>query len=147
MQIGVKFTDASGVTKWTTSQVPLPNGLQCVIFLPNQIIETAASRSILSSTISRDDVVFNLSRIALLVNSLSTGRLVNLQIAMDDRIHQPQRNASEEGSHSFPLIAAAIQAGAHCACLSGSGPAVLALTSGAKGIYEKVTAFILNYER
>lgn len=133
LQLGAKFTDSAGLTRWTSSQVPIPNGIQCVLFLPNQIVETAAARAILPTTVSRDDAVFNLSRVALLVNALATGSLHNLRVAMEDRLHQPQRGSLENGSHILPLIAAAIKAGAHCACLSGSGPAVLALTSGAKG--------------
>lgn len=133
LQIGVKFTDDCGIPKWTTSQVPIPNGIQCVLFLPNVMTETSTARAILPQTISMNDAIFNTSRVALLVNALSTGALHNLRIAMDDRLHQPHRGEAKHGSHIRPLIQAAIKAGAHAACLSGSGPAILALTSGARG--------------
>lgn len=133
LQIGVKFTNSECIPKWTTSQVAIPTGLQCVLFLPNMTTETVTARSILPKSVSRDDAIFNLSRVALLVNALSTCALHNLKIAMDDRLHQPQRADTEQGGHINALIKAAIDAGAHSACLSGSGPAILALTSGAKG--------------
>lgn len=133
LQIGVNFTNGGKIPRWITSQVPIPNGLQCVLFLPNQIAETAAGRAALPDKISCQDAVFNISRVALLVNSFSTGALHNLRVAMDDLVHQPYRAALENGTHIRSLILAAIQAGAHSACLSGSGPAILALTSGAKG--------------
>lgn len=141
LQIGVKFTSGMGcvddaeIPKWITSQVAIPNGLQCVLFLPNATTETVAARALLPTTVSRDDAIFNNSRSALLINALSTGAFHNLKIAMDDKLHQPYRGASEQGSHIYALISAAIRAGAHSACLSGAGPAILALTSGAKGMY------------
>ncbi|MDE3230122.1 MAG: homoserine kinase, partial [Chloroflexota bacterium] len=72
-------------------------------------------------------VAFNLSRVALLLGALQTGRFEALGAAMDDRIHQPYR------ASVFPalpaLLAAAREAGAHGACLSGGGSSLLALVS------------------
>lgn len=91
----------------------------------------------LLQTVPRADAIFNISRVALLVNALATGALHNLgkcellnliiklcffqAIAMDDRMHQNYRAAVATGKHVFPLIASAIRAGAHGSCLSGSG--------------------------
>lgn len=139
MQIGVKFSTnphqkqpSERIPQWRTSQVALPSDLECVLFLPDNTTKTAEARAILPAMISRQDAVFNLSRCALLVNALVTGAFHNLYLAMEDRLHQPYRSAAQ-AKHLDALVDAAVNAGAHAACLSGAGPAVLALTSGSKG--------------
>jgi homoserine kinase len=72
--------------------------------------------------------VFNIGRSALLVNALSSGRLELLKYATDDRIHQPHRTLEFKAMPH--LIKAALKGGAHGAFLSGSGPSVLALSTG-----------------
>jgi homoserine kinase len=57
-----------------------------------------------------------------------TGELGLLAEAMRDRWHQPFRG--ELMPHVPRLIEAALDAGAHGACLAGAGPSVLALVSG-----------------
>lgn len=47
-------------------------------------------------------------------------------------MHQPQRG-QKLYPYLFPMIRAAEEAGASCAYLSGAGPTVMALTSGASG--------------
>jgi homoserine kinase len=72
-------------------------------------------------------VTFNTGRVALLLTALQTGRYELIGEAMQDRLHQPYRQAL------FPampdIINAAINAGAHGACLSGGGSSLIALTS------------------
>eukprot|EP01012_Entosiphon_sulcatum_P041142 TRINITY_DN54945_c0_g1_i1.p1 TRINITY_DN54945_c0_g1~~TRINITY_DN54945_c0_g1_i1.p1 ORF type:complete len:354 (+),score=50.85 TRINITY_DN54945_c0_g1_i1:22-1062(+) len=117
--------------RWYTSRARVPHGLQCVLFSPDFQSETKAARAILSPEISRKDAIFNLGRVALIINALASGRLEELSMGMDDKLHQPQRAAINP--HLFPLIEAAKKAGAHGVALSGAGPAVIAITSGASG--------------
>jgi homoserine kinase len=60
------------------------------------------------------------------LGALATGEYDLLRVAMQDRLHQPYR------SHLIPgledVIEAAHAHGAYGACLSGSGPTVLAFT-------------------
>jgi homoserine kinase len=77
---------------------------------------------------SREDAIYNASRCALLITAMLTGRLDLLGEAMRDRWHQPAR--SELMPHVPLLIDTALAAGAHGACLAGSGPSVLALCTG-----------------
>ena len=90
-------------------------------------MQTADTRKQLPANVTRQDAIFNIGRVALLINSLSTGDLVNLEIATKDRLHQPTRQKS------FPpmktIINAAIRAGALGAFLSGSGSSVIALAN------------------
>lgn len=94
--------------------------------------ETKELRNCLSDTIQRKEAVFNLGRAMLLISSLTSGNHNNLRHATQDVLHQPQR-----GKHAYkhlePVMQAALAAGAHGCYLSGAGPTVLAITSGAAG--------------
>lgn len=106
--------------------IPFPEGLRAVLFIPDFQMPTDESRALLPRQVSRADAVFNIGRVALLVASLSTGRLDHLAIATQDRLHQPARQAL------FPAMSkifqAALSAGAKGVFLSGGGPTILALT-------------------
>jgi homoserine kinase len=108
--------------------VALAGGLRAVLFIPEQPAPTDRARSVQPPQLSREDAVFNLSRTAILVNALATGRYQHLRLATQDRLHQPQRQ------ELFPatrlLVRAALAAGALGVFLSGAGPTVLALTAG-----------------
>ena len=119
-------------TRWLTERVPCPPGMQLVMFIPDFIGKTSAARGVLGDTISRADAAFNVGRVAFLVHALAMGNLDNLKWGVEDRMHQPQR-AEGLYKHLYPMIKAAEEAGACCAYLSGAGPTVMALTSGASG--------------
>ena len=119
-------------TRWETERVPCPPGLQLVMFIPDFIGKTSDARGVLSDTISRQDAAFNISRMAWLVHALCMGNLDNLKHGCEDRMHQPQRGG-KLFKYLFPMIEAAENAGATCAYLSGAGPTVMAVTSGASG--------------
>lgn len=110
--------------------LPVPTGLRAVVFIPDQPMSTVAGRALLPERYSRDDVSFNLSRLALLLGALQTGRFDALATAMEDRVHQPHRQRLFPQLR--PLIDAALAASAHGACLSGGGSSVLALVSDAR---------------
>lgn len=119
-------------TRWVTERIPEPPGLQLVVFMPNFVGKTSDARGVLDDSVSRGDAAFNVSRVGWLVNALCSGNLDNLKWGVQDKLHQPQRGGKIY-KYLFPMIEAAEQAGACCAYLSGAGPAVMALTSGASG--------------
>lgn len=102
------------------------------MFIPDFIGKTSDARGVLQNDISRSDAAFNISRTAFLILALCTGNLDNLKWGVQDKMHQPQRG-KHLYKYLFPMIEAAENAGAHCAYLSGAGPTVMALTSGASG--------------
>jgi len=108
--------------------VRLPAGLKAVLLVPEMALPTNESRRLLPRELSREDAVHNVGRAALLMAALSEGRLDLLDVATQDRFHQPARG------QLFPamedIFQAARGAGALCAYLSGGGSAVLALTTG-----------------
>jgi homoserine kinase len=118
--------------RWMTERLNVPQGLQCVCFIPEVIGKTSTARGVLQDTITRKEAVFNIGRVAWLVNALATNNIDQLRYGVQDALHQPQR-AKAVYPHLNPLIEASVQAGASACYLSGAGPTVMALTSGASG--------------
>ncbi len=114
--------------QWVVDQVPVPDGLSAVVFIPDLQTNTHESRARLADRIPRSDAIYNIGRAAMLVSALHKSNFALLRQATQDRLHQPQR------SQVFPalsrLIKAALNGGAHGAFLSGAGPSVMALTTG-----------------
>ena len=69
-----------------------------------------------------------MGRIALLVNALITGRVEDLRVATQDRLHQPARQSLLPGM--VTLFRGALDGGALGVFLSGAGSTILALTQG-----------------
>ncbi|MDR1193803.1 MAG: homoserine kinase [Peptococcaceae bacterium] len=101
-----------------------PKPLWVVAGVPDFDLKTANSRQALPDAVPFGDAVFNAGRSALLVGALLTGRYEYLRQGTQDRLHQPYRQALVPGLEQ--ILPAAVDAGAYGACLSGSGPAVLA---------------------
>ncbi|MBI4235955.1 MAG: homoserine kinase [Chloroflexi bacterium] len=104
--------------------VPLPEGLACVLFIPQMTLSTRAARAVLPRRVPREDAIFNVGRTALLVRALALGEWADLRLATEDRLHQPYRATLFPAL--TPLIRAALEAGAAGAFLSGAGSTVLA---------------------
>ena len=107
--------------------VPVPDNLSAVLYVPDSPMPTEEARDLLGSEVPRTDAVFNIGRAALLVRAMASGDLRHLDIATEDRLHQPARQTI-----FFPMnniIRAAMGAGALGAFLSGAGSTVLALAT------------------
>jgi len=118
--------------RWTTERVNLPPGLQCICFSPEFIGKTSVARAALPDMISRKEAVYNIGRVAWLINALSSNNLENLRWGVEDALHQPHR-AAKVYPYLNSVMEAALEAGACAVFLSGAGPTVMALTSGASG--------------
>jgi homoserine kinase len=107
--------------------VPVRLGLDpaIVVWVPSSVTRTDESRKALPATVSLADATFNVGRVALLVASLADGDVSALRLATEDRMHQPVRLAAAEPSRA--AMDAAVEAGAWCSWLSGSGPTVAAM--------------------
>ena len=102
-------------------------GLSCVVAIPDFEVATHEARRALPEDIPHADGVFNLCRVGLIVAGLVSGDFGVLGEAMRDRLHQPYRAHLVPGMDD--VVAAALDAGAHGAALSGSGPTVAAFVS------------------
>jgi homoserine kinase len=108
--------------------LPVPANLLWVVLVPETESSTSEARAVLPDTVKRADAVFNLQRMGLLLAALASGRVDVLGAAMEDRLHQPQRQTL------FPWMdavrQAALEAGALGCVLSGAGPSLLAAVRG-----------------
>ncbi len=98
--------------------------LTAVVVVPEFSLSTHSARAALPGAVALSDAVSNLGRTALVVEALRTGDLELLGHAMQDRLHQPYRLELIPGADA--ALAAARQAGAAAAALSGAGPGVVA---------------------
>jgi homoserine kinase len=105
-----------------------PRDLKTVVAVPDFAVSTTAARRALPELVPHRDAVFNVGRSGLLLGALATGEYELLRVAMQDRLHQPYRSHLVPGLED--VIEAALANGAYGACLSGSGPTVLAFAPG-----------------
>lgn len=97
-----------------------------VLFIPHSHSMTHAARGILPPAVPISDAAASIGRAVLLAYAIRERRADLLRDAMHDVLHQPYR--ANIFPHLNPTIAAALNAGAHGAALSGAGPTVLALS-------------------
>jgi homoserine kinase len=115
-----------------TMRFDAPRDLRAVVFVPDLRLSTAAMRAVLPATVPHRDATFNVGRVALGVAGMASGRTDMLRILTEDRLHEPYRT---EVYPALPaLIAAARNAGALGACLSGSGSSVIAFGDSVHGL-------------
>ncbi len=103
---------------------PWPNRLRFVVLTPSVHVPTSEARRVLPATISRDNAVFNLQRVVLLLQSLEKGDYRHLKEALRDRWHQPFRSDIVPGLERLLALEHPDLLGI---CLGGSGPSVVAL--------------------
>lgn len=123
---------------------PWAKELKAIAIIPNFEVATAAARGVLPDSYSRQDVVFNLQRIALLPMALgqSPPDAEQIFLAMQDRVHQPYRKTLVPGlSEILQSVTPKSHPGLCGICLSGAGPTILAL---ATGNFEKISGVIVD---
>ncbi|MDQ6839533.1 MAG: homoserine kinase [Actinomycetota bacterium] len=102
----------------------LDPALRFVLVVPDRELRTAEARSVLATTVTRTDAVFNIGRLGLLVAGLADHHQL-AAAATEDRLHQATRGSL------FPQAASIIEglmvAGALGACWSGAGPTLLGI--------------------
>ncbi len=101
-----------------------PETLGFVVATPEQHLATKASRAVLPESISRADAIFNVQRVAFLLEALRTSNFGLLREALQDRLHQPFRAAIVPGLKEALELRHPSLLGV---CLSGAGPSVVAL--------------------
>jgi len=110
--------------------VPLlpPKDLKVVVAIPDFELPTKLAREVLPGDYSRQDVVHALSHSALLVAAIAKGDFSALQVALEDRIHQPYRMSLLPGFEELQKNCR--DYGAFGTVISGAGPTILAFTTG-----------------
>lgn len=107
-----------------TARIPVPRKLRCVLFIPESALSTKRARRILPKHVAREDAIYNIGRTALWMAALHSRDWEWLDLATEDRLHQPYRAKLVHGMDA--LFQAARKAGARGVALSGSGPSIIA---------------------
>ncbi len=107
-----------------------------VAAVPNFHLSTKKAREALPAAVPFGDAVYNASRSALLVGALLSGESAFLADALGDRLHQPYRAHLIPGMEA--VFAAAKQAGADGAVISGAGPTLMAFVTAGAAVAERV---------
>jgi homoserine kinase len=108
-----------------------PEGIRFVVASPAVQLATSDSRRVLPDAVARADAVFNLQRALLLVQALQHNEYEHVREALRDRWHQPFRACIVPGFTELLELRHPHLLGV---CLSGSGPSVLALCTGAEEV-------------
>jgi homoserine kinase len=105
--------------------LPWPESVSLIILTPEADLKpgTGIARRALPKMLSREDAVFNLQRIVLLLHALSAGDFSLLREALRDRWHQPYRQAIVPGLEQALALDHPDLLGV---CLSGAGPSIVA---------------------
>ncbi|MDB9518182.1 homoserine kinase [Roseofilum reptotaenium CS-1145] len=128
---------------WLICDIPWHETIIPVVAIPNFELSTADARRILPSGYDRQDAIFNISHIGLLVRGLETGNPEWLKRGMEDRIHQPYRKTLIPGYDEVKQ--AAIEAGALGVAISGAGPTLIAFVNADRGT-EVGTAMVESWK-
>ena len=114
-----------GENRGCCAQWPVPEGLGFVAVTPDFELKTADARRALPDQYDRADGVYNLSRSALMAISMAQGKLENLRIAAQDRLHQPYRLGLIPGAEQVFDFFNKQQA--YTAYISGAGSTLMGL--------------------
>lgn len=117
---------------WQICQLPWHPEIIPVVAIPDFELSTSAARSVLPTQYSRADAIFNIAHLGLLLRGLETGDQDWLKAALQDKIHQPYRQALIPGYDA--VQAASVAAGAYGMVISGAGPTLLALAHSSQAV-------------
>ncbi|AHJ30717.1 homoserine kinase [Nodularia spumigena CS-584] len=116
---------ATSADNWAICDIPWNEDIVPVLAIPDFELSTSEARQVLPTQVSRADAIFNTAHLGLLLRGLQTGKGEWLSTALQDRLHQPYRQALIPGYDA--VNAAAMKAGAYGMVISGAGPTLLAL--------------------
>src|SRR5262245_18040158 len=112
--------DSGGVAR--AVRLDLPRHFALAVVVPDFELPTSKARAVLPSGYRREDAVFNVQRASLLTAALAVGAIHAFPAALEDRFHQPYREALLPGLHDILKLRAPGLLGC---TLSGAGPSIL----------------------
>lgn len=107
-----------------------PEKLCAYALVPDYPLPTSKARAAMPASYSREEVVFNLGHLGLLMTALATGNMEVLSEAFRDCIHEPYRLPLMPGIEDAKKVA--LEKGALAAIVSGAGSTMLILSDRAR---------------
>jgi homoserine kinase len=133
-----------GVDPPRLTAIRVHESIGLVFVTPAYGVETATARAALPEAMTRADAIAQAAHLGRLVLGLRRGSPELLNSCMEDRIAEPARMLLYPGFKD--ARAAALDAGAHGACISGAGPTALALCHTAR-TQQVADAMVAAYAR
>ncbi len=96
--------------------------LKMFAVIPNFETNTKKSREGLPTEYSREDVTYNLSRVALLQTAFANGDLDKIKVVFSDKLHEPYRLPNIKGAEELKSM---LENLGYAVAISGSGPSLL----------------------
>lgn len=106
-------------------KVNIKGGLKFIAVVPNFRLSTEKARSVLPKSITLKDGVYNVSRVALLVASITSGKYELIKYACKDAFHQNYRSKLIPGFEK--VYNKSYEFGALGCYLSGAGPTIMVI--------------------
>lgn len=75
----------------TYSKINVPKKLKFVAMVPEFEVSTHDARKVLPYEYSNKDCIFNISRVAMLINAFNNEEIDKIRLSLQDRIHHPYR--------------------------------------------------------
>ena len=113
-----------GVDNPNVKQIPMPEGIRCVLVHPHMVLATKDARKILKPDVSLSDVIWQTANLAGFLVGCYTNDLRLIGESLNDVIIEPQRRVLIPGFDAVKQ--AAMNAGALGCSISGAGPTVFA---------------------
>lgn len=110
------------------NKIDVKGKLKYMALIPDFPLSTEEARGVLPKTVSRQDAIYNLSRVSLLVSALSNGRLDLIKYGLKDKLHQPYRGGLIPGYYEIMDKCGSL--GSLGTYLSGAGPTIMTLHDG-----------------
>lgn len=113
-----------------------------IALIPDFKLSTQKARSVLPETYTREDAIYNISRVILLVDALNKGEKDNLSEFLNDKIHQPYRKRLIK--HFDDIQAYCLNKGAYGVYLSGAGPTIMVIADSDSNLQQDIKEFFIN---
>jgi homoserine kinase len=113
-----------GIDNPNVKQIPVPEGVRCVLVHPHMMLSTRAAREILNRSIDLSNVIWQSANLAGFLTGCFTGDLRLIRESLEDVVIEPQRKVLIPGFQA--VKDGAMQNGALGCSISGAGPTVFA---------------------
>lgn len=137
---GGMVVGASDGKRFEYVRIEVSDKLEFLALIPDFPLSTADARAVLPRAYTKEQAVFNCSRVALLVASMMSGNFKALSIAMQDEIHQPYRKILIPGMEA--ILNSAVCFGSYGGYLSGAGPTIMLVNPVGSDVEQKMRDFV-----
>ena len=117
------------------SEIDVPENLRFAVMIPSFKVSTEEARGVMPKSYGTNECVFNISRVAMLVNAFNKGEIEKIRCCTKDMIHQPYRKTLIYGIDD--IFKKSEELGAVAEFISGSGSTLISVVESQNADFEK----------